>query len=96
MRVDREGPPQQIDAAALTAAAQKDHAAFEQGAQVELEAFGIAAPAGREFWPGGSLGAIGCDITGGDARQSFSIGEVVALPDLALPQPIISAAIHRP
>ncbi len=84
MRVDREGPPQQIDAAALTAAAQKDHAAFEQGAQVELEAFGGGAPAGREFWPGGSLGAIGRDIPGGDARQGISIGEAVALPDLAL------------
>ena len=96
MRVDREGSPKQIDAAALTAAAQKDHAAFEQGAQIKLEAFGGGAPAGREFSPGGSLGAIGRDITGGDARQSFNIGEVVALPDLALPQPIISAAIHRP
>ena len=47
MRVDRERSSQQIDAAALTAAAQKDHAAFEQGAQVELEAFGGGAPAGR-------------------------------------------------
>lgn len=96
MWIDRERSPKQIDAAALTAAAKKDHGAFEQGAQVELEALEKAAPVGREFSPGSSLGAIGRDITGGDARQGFSIGEVVALPDLALPQPILSAAIHRP
>src|ERR1035437_6324650 len=86
--IDREGSAEEIDVAVLTAAAQKDHSAFERGAEVELEAFGEAAPLGCEFSPGGGLGAIGCDITGGDARHGFDIGEVVALPDLALPQPI--------
>jgi len=86
--IDMEESAEQIDIAVLTAAAQEDHGAFERGAEVELEAFGEAAPFGCEFSAGGGLGAIGCDITGGDARQGFDIGEVVALPDLALPQPI--------
>ncbi|OGA35847.1 MAG: hypothetical protein A3F75_07970 [Betaproteobacteria bacterium RIFCSPLOWO2_12_FULL_64_23] len=86
--IDREGSAEQIDVAVLRAAAQEDHSAFERGAEVELEAFGEAAPLGCEFSAGGGLGAIDCDITGGDARQGFDIGEVVALPDLALPQPI--------
>ena len=86
--IDREGSAEEIDVTVLTAAAQKDHSAFERGAEVELEAFGEAAPLGCEFSAGGGLGAIGCDITGGDARHGFDIGEVVALPDLALPQPI--------
>jgi len=88
MWIDREGSSEQIDVTVLTAAAQEDHGAFERPAEVELEAFGEAAPLGCEFSAGGGLGAIGCDITGGDARQGFDIGEVVALPDLALPQPI--------
>src|ERR1035437_3552238 len=86
--IDKEGSAEEIDVAFFTAAAQEDHGAFERGAEVELEAFGEAAPLGCEFSPGGGLGAIGCDITGGDARHGFDIGEVVALPDLALPQPI--------
>ena len=86
--IDREGSAEQIDVAVLTTAAQEDHGAFERGAEVELEAFGEAAPLGCEFSTGGGLGAIGCDITGGDARHGFDIGEVVALPDLALPQSI--------
>jgi len=88
MWIDREGSAEQIDVTVLTAAAQEDHGAFERGAEVELEAFGEAAPLGCEFSAGGGLGAIGCDITGGDAGQGFDIGKVVALPDLALPQPI--------
>ena len=86
--INREGSAEQIDVAALIAAAQEDHGALERGAQVELEAFGKEAPFGCEFSPGGSLGAIGCDITGGNSRQGFAIAKVVALPDLALPQRI--------
>src|SRR3989304_5007808 len=86
--IDREGSAEQIDVAVLTTAAQEDHGAFERGAEVELEAFGEAAPLGCEFSTGGGLGAIGCDITGGDARHGFDIGEVMTLPDFALPQPI--------
>lgn len=86
--IDREGSAEEIDVAVLSAAAQKDHSAFERGAEVELEAFGEAAPLGCEFSAGGGLGAIGCDIACRDARQGFDIGEVVALPDLALPQSI--------
>jgi hypothetical protein len=88
MWIDREGSAEQIDVAVLTAAAQEDQGAFERGAEVEREAFGEAAPFGREFSPSGGLGAVGCDITGGDAPQGFDIGDVVALPDLALPQRI--------
>src|SRR5450759_2942826 len=87
-RVETNGVMREGDVAVLTAAAQEDHGAFERRAEVELEAFGEAAPVGCEFSPGGGLGAIGCDITGGDARHGVDIGEVVALPDLALPQPI--------
>ena len=86
--IDREGSAEQIDVAVLTAAAQEDHGAFERGAEVECEAFGEAAPLGCEFSPGGGFVTIGCDVTVGGARQSFDIGEVVASPDLALPQRI--------
>lgn len=86
--IDKEGSAEQIDVAFFTAAAQEDHGAFERGAEVELEAFWEAAPLGCEFSAGGGLSAIGCDITSGDARHGFDIGEVVTLPDLALPQPI--------
>src|SRR3972149_5564591 len=84
--IDKEGSAEQFDIAFFTAAAQEDHGAFERSAEVKLEAFGEAAPLGCEFSPGGGLGAIGCDITGGDARQGFGIEDVMALPDLALPQ----------
>ena len=86
MLIDMEGPAEQMNAAVVIAAAHVDHGALERGAEVKLEAFGDAAPFGGEFSPSGGLGAIGCDITGGDARQGFDIVEVVALPDLALPQ----------
>lgn len=86
--IDREGSAEQLDVAVFAAAAQEDHGSLERAAEVELEAFGEAAPLGCEFSAGGGLGAIGCDIAGGDARQGFDIGEVVALPDLALPQRI--------
>ena len=86
--IDGEGSAEEIDVAVLTAAAQEDHGAFERGAEVELETFGETAPVGCEFSPGGGLGAIGCDITGRDARQGFGSGKVMALPDLALPQRI--------
>ena len=88
MWIDREGSAQQIGVAGCTAATQEDHGAVERGPKVEHETFGEAAPVGCKFPSGGSLGAIGCDIKGGDTRQGLDIGETVALPDLALPQRI--------
>jgi len=88
MWIDREGSAEQIDVAVCTAAAQENHGAFERGSEIKRETFREAAPSGCEFSPGGGLDSIGCDITGGDTRQGLGIGEMVALPDLALPQRI--------
>ena len=47
-----------------------------------------ATPVGGGFSPGGGFGAISRDIACGDGRQACDIGEVMAPPDLALPQAV--------
>ena len=88
MRIDAEGFVEQMDVAVLVASAQKDDRAPERSVEVELERCGKATPAGGGLSPGGGFGAISRDIACGDGRQACDIGEVMAPPDLALPQAV--------